>query len=988
MPIGGVTHKRKNKPAANKLMRILEEIERPFIGPGAGVAQELKRRNIGLAPRPMLKAMKEGFTGRLTYFDVIEDTEKALVMSIALSPFTYATPAAVAKIPGAVALASKATKTAKAFSSFSETVPVIGQHIRTLKIGVGTALLPHFREGKLFGKAHSEVIRELGHQRQKQIDIFRLRAGELHDEILKAVPSKEERELATQLYERTVPLSSAQVPDDVVKGFYDLSKEGQTAMRLLWKLRQEFEIAKEEVGLTRAAMDGFLKKHRINYIARRESTRKGMVSYAKSQADLLEDVDLSGKGVKRLLQAADKGDEEALDILEALEQGSRSDHLDVAEKLGNMRDAPEPITGDEFARRFGITPTFAHKRVAGTFDQTIDGIMDEYRIAASERNLVKEMIRNAPVEGAIPKEVYDQYRALSITAKEAVKDGWRFRGGRSMTADEVVDANVREVTLDMADLLGQESVEIGIAKANKEYFEALAGHLEDFGLAIPANKIDDGVFAEAHFLKILKGQRDISGHSKLEVERAVMEILEEGFDVIDDPALRHLAIPKTLSKDLRKIKGMIDTPEALKGFFKFFKSITDVFKGHVLALFPMFHGRNFVTDGMFNFLDGMGPEDMPHYFAAGRSIYKKLRGVPFSKEGKYMGGMDEHAYWDFVVGERVVGAGWLRGEIGEAIQRTVKPRGVVGKIVFPDSNPAIQGGFIFGQTMEDWHRLAQFNWRLSKGDTPIAAAARVRKWHYDPLYGVTDFEKVAFSNFLFPFYSWYRFNVPLQIKALFTRPGRTLLLPKSIQAIEDEWGGPEPDQALLADWMKRSLMVRFHYNEKTGTYEQFFLNGWIPFADLSALTGREEFAHTVRGLLSPYIKMGFEALENWDIFLEKPIEAFPGQKKRFFKKDIPAKLQQFLRSNRYMRESEKFLFEMESDLPWMSRFWRAIGLKSYPLNPRRQVGWHRYYMSQQKAVLNKHLRREMRRGQDANLKQIENIRQQLRANEAEARRFK
>jgi hypothetical protein len=117
------------------------------------------------------------------------------------------------------------------------------------------------------------------------------------------------------------------------------------------------------------------------------------------------------------------------------------------------------------------------------------------------------------------------------------------------------------------------------------------------------------------------------------------------------------------------------------------------------------------------------------------------------------------------------------------------------------------------ENREHFVRLAHFIDVLEKSreknlDVLFKDASKiVRKWHPDGS-DLTDFERNVMRRIM-PFYSWTRKSIPLLIESAVTNPGKTLVYPKFMQAMQGIMGiespgrtDPFPNDQLFPDWIK------------------------------------------------------------------------------------------------------------------------------------------------------------------------------------------
>lgn len=117
------------------------------------------------------------------------------------------------------------------------------------------------------------------------------------------------------------------------------------------------------------------------------------------------------------------------------------------------------------------------------------------------------------------------------------------------------------------------------------------------------------------------------------------------------------------------------------------------------------------------------------------------------------------------------------------------------------------------ENREHFFRLAHFidAVKKSKGksldDVFNEAAHQVRKWHPDGM-DLTDFERNVMRR-IFPFYSWTRKALPLVLEAIVMKPGKVLVYPKGMEALQVAMGiespsrtDPFPTDQLFPDWIR------------------------------------------------------------------------------------------------------------------------------------------------------------------------------------------
>ena len=216
-------------------------------------------------------------------------------------------------------------------------------------------------------------------------------------------------------------------------------------------------------------------------------------------------------------------------------------------------------------------------------------------------------------------------------------------------------------------------------------------------------------------------------------------------------------------------------------------------------------------------------------------------------------------------------------------------------------NPLLRLNRSVGNAAENQAKLAHFISKLREGLSPEDAAMSVKKYLFDYQEGLTDFEKNV-MKFVAPFYSWMRFNMPLQVQSILENPGRySALTGKPINAIEslsDDWKDiPTPDYfaelhavrlprlvstALEAANRPLSAVTNTIMEKMGSTDPQIHLEGIqpefispnLPFQDLNRLNLKD-----LKSSLTPILKIFPEYFpeRGYSTFTDRPIEKYAGE---------------------------------------------------------------------------------------------------------------
>lgn len=626
------------------------------------------------------------------------------------------------------------------------------------------------------------------------------------------------------------------------------------------------------------------------------------------------------------------------------------------QELENIKIAAGAISTQQAAgmvQKFGIIHMPHLRGTRQSFIEVTDDFISRLKAKDPEALKIAQSYklasgRTAKDAGEVIKDA-QKFRAEVEAASEvltpaqltALKDSFSHTKPRKITgtAKEIVDNQMIALERDVSKALAIEGAEVGRFVASKKYVEELSKFIDEKGMKFSGDPAERTTQIMERFG--VKGRGQFRG----------------GFASLDDlniAELRGYYVPKEIAVEIRTVVQAYKSPKAMRQFFDTYRKVQNVWKAWTLAIFPAYHSRNAISNLWNNFLAGMGPTATHHYANAMALMTKRAAGKLNKAEEKFMlEAMDD----------RAIRSGFFAGEIGGVMEKAAHPARWHEYIWSPAHNKAIQIGFKVGTFVEDHARLAHYMWaRNGKGLSREAAQSSVNKYLFDYKYGLTPFEKKAFSDFLFPFYRWTRFNLPLQLEMLATRPGRFSLLPKGQRALqdvlgEDGWGVPDPQEMFMADWMKRALKVRLRWNEKTQAYEYFILNHWIPSADVSKVLGRKEISDLLLELTSPLTKVPIELLFNYNLFRKRKIREFPGEHKTLLGVKMAPELEHIARSVRLFNEADHFFkafYKRTGETGKFEALTRFFVGKVYPHRPEQQKKWWVYrqnrYMGELKSI--------------------------------------
>ena len=197
--------------------------------------------------------------------------------------------------------------------------------------------------------------------------------------------------------------------------------------------------------------------------------------------------------------------------------------------------------------------------------------------------------------------------------------------------------------------------------------------------------------------------------------------------------------------------------------------------------------------------------------------------------------------------DRMLGEGTLDGEYTDLTRDVVQALPVASGVsglrqktsevlskVLGVGAPHMKANRVMGRAMENNARIAHLldKFEGSNGNREFARDS-VNKYLFDYENGLTEFEANTMRS-LIPFYSWMRFNIPLQMQAIMEDPARYAKIPKFIQAIEsvtNDWRGIE-----TPDYYEELHAVRLPLIQNS---KPVFVNPNLPFQDLNRLNSQD-----------------------------------------------------------------------------------------------------------------------------------------------------
>lgn len=445
--------------------------------------------------------------------------------------------------------------------------------------------------------------------------------------------------------------------------------------------------------------------------------------------------------------------------------------------------------------------------------------------------------------------------------------------------------------------------------------------------------------------RAITGAEFLEGSKQFGTKIAQGTLPPPGHALVTAPELAGYAFEKDVAKHIDKYYESIKLPAAAHPFLQAYDALQDTWKAWTLSMFPSYHMRNTIGNAYNNFLAGMNVQDA-HFYGDAAKIQK---GMKFSLETA--GGTKYSRDQIYHLARRygVIDTGQFAGDIEKYFETEAKGIGALTR------NAVINGGLKVGGWIENNAKLAHFMWQLKSGISPVDAAASVKKYLFD-YRNLSDTEKQIFRRVL-PFYTWTRNNVPLQLQALATQPGKVGGVFKIKNSLETDLDG-KPDERLLPDWMVQNYPIRIRKNQQTGNFEYFLLGSWLPATDIDKIF---DPVQTVKNMLGPLIKEPIQQATNRDFFTGREIDT-GDEYQRLLGINMPARTAHALKNIRVVNEADKLAFGEDSDT--YGRVLRFMTAKLQPLDEEQAKKSKQFEFSDREKNLKRLLKKARNRGDD------------------------
>jgi hypothetical protein len=382
-------------------------------------------------------------------------------------------------------------------------------------------------------------------------------------------------------------------------------------------------------------------------------------------------------------------------------------------------------------------------------------------------------------------------------------------------------------------------------------------------------------------------------------------------------------LPKDLADELTRIET--GEPGWLKTVLEPSRAFNRNWKPLATAVRPRYHLRNIIGN-VYN-ASFVGGAKGRRYFQA---LSQQMKGhiATQMKEGTIAGKVykalfkeaPEHKYIKMATDDDVIGRGFFSVDINDMAEVADKAEDF-SKLIANMDSPAMvykipvlkqwmQGMQKFGSAIEDNARLSLYIDQLKKGASRANAKKYVNKHLFDYLSGLGEGDKVIKA--VIPFWSWTRFNVPLQFGALAKNPLRHLAVQQGGKPWVEQNEAENPEYKYLSQREKDMGAVKIGETTKDGKVMDKYMRtqGVLPMQDLMKITDPDNMGFSP---LANMLKQGYNLVmppdnlqENLDYF-GKPVESFPGEVKRYLGMPVKGTGKEILQSIPFISEINKLI---------------------------------------------------------------------------------
>ena len=349
--------------------------------------------------------------------------------------------------------------------------------------------------------------------------------------------------------------------------------------------------------------------------------------------------------------------------------------------------------------------------------------------------------------------------------------------------------------------------------------------------------------------KMVAGEvKDVAGNPAIVRSGTV-----EGFKDFTLKSLKGYSAHPDIVDYMERVQKVFGNEDATNKIIKIYDNLQNIWKGSVTSIFPAFHVRNALSNVFNNWVAGV--KDPTSYLNA-RTLQKGT-GVLTEELKKLIPGANT-----FEEARRILGELGVTGEGQFAVESVGKFEELIGKTGI--SKKLAEAPRNIGRAIEDNARIAHYVEKVGSGLSPTEAVKSVNKFLFD-YSDLSKFESEVIKR-VFPFYTFSRKNIPLQLEQIAKQPIKYKAVFDTVRAFQSGDLTPE-EKKYMPDYLNERLGINIGRN-KSGM-PQILSGLGLPVEDLGKLGN---IPKSLMELLSPAVKIPFEKASGQSFFYGKPIK--------------------------------------------------------------------------------------------------------------------
>jgi hypothetical protein len=328
-----------------------------------------------------------------------------------------------------------------------------------------------------------------------------------------------------------------------------------------------------------------------------------------------------------------------------------------------------------------------------------------------------------------------------------------------------------------------------------------------------------------------------------------------------------------------RYKDIVINDDAMRNFLGGYDRLLNFWKLGATAMNPGFHGRNTLSGVWQGYLHHGSGYMNPYLHTTAKRVLQGADGVLTTANRTYtykeLNTMltDTGSLWKGQLGVDIP------KEFGKAVDDLVTPtKTLAQKAKFGVKHPA-RGARAVGTAVENEQRAADFILSLSKGIDPLEASRQTKHFFFD-YNALTPFERNIMRR-TFPFYTWMRKNIPLELEQMVAQPNKFIGIHKFKTAAGVMAGETEKERQTQSQWFKELYPIKVPEPLASGLHlalgidktKVMYWNPNLPPQDLNRLNLSELVTS-----LTPPAKVAMELYFNKNIFFDEEIEQYKGQR--------------------------------------------------------------------------------------------------------------